>query len=310
MSPAQRLTEAWYLYRTQSGNFSDQVTKFLQRTRAIERRIAQRYQRPVEGVDFLEVGPGQRLKYLKYFGAKNRVVGIDLDVIPTSLSPAQLWRMVRVNGVVRTGKTVVRKMLGLDARFDAELARQMNLKQLPQPKVLQMNAERLSFAPESFDVVFTCSTFEHLANPGAVLDQIKRVLRPGGVAYVTLHLYTSMTGCHDARLLAGQREAVPHWAHLRPAHRHKVRPNSYLNEMRIPRWKELFDEKLPGAEIDLVPDQHREIWQKLADVRAQGELGDYADEELLTVEVTAIWQKPLVPVGEPSIVEVGEQPVQ
>jgi SAM-dependent methyltransferase len=45
----------------------------------------------------------------------------------------------------------------------------------------------LASAPNGhFDVVFCNNVLEHLADPSALLDQISRVLRPGGVAYINV----------------------------------------------------------------------------------------------------------------------------
>ena len=42
----------------------------------------------------------------------------------------------------------------------------------------------LPFEPERFDHVFVCFVLEHLADPGAALKRLKRVLRPGGTLTV------------------------------------------------------------------------------------------------------------------------------
>jgi SAM-dependent methyltransferase len=43
------------------------------------------------------------------------------------------------------------------------------------------------FSRESFDAVFSCSVFEHLAFPWKVVMETNRVLRPGGICYVSTH---------------------------------------------------------------------------------------------------------------------------
>lgn len=54
----------------------------------------------------------------------------------------------------------------------------------------QMNAENLSFA-EKFDGAFLCFVLEHVPDPRRVLSEIRRVLQPGGILYVTEVLNSS-----------------------------------------------------------------------------------------------------------------------
>jgi len=43
------------------------------------------------------------------------------------------------------------------------------------------------FEPESFDAMYSVSTFEHLAMPWKVALEAHKVLRPGGLAYFVTH---------------------------------------------------------------------------------------------------------------------------
>ncbi|MHA3774171.1 class I SAM-dependent methyltransferase [Verrucomicrobiota bacterium sgz303538] len=269
------------------------MSAFLKRIRRIESTIQDRTGVLLKDLDLLEIGPGQFHKYLRYFGFANRPVGVDLDVVVDEISLRNVVRMLRVNGPTRTFKTLARKAIGADKLFNSEMARQLGVKELPSPPILQMNAEALSFGDASFDFVFSCSTFEHLPRPGDVVRECNRVLRPGGTACHMVHLYTSDSGCHDPRIMSGYRGDLPHWSHLRSQHEHKVRSNSYLNRIRLTEWESLFFQHVPQVKFEYIRGDDPTTLAALAEIRSSGELTDYTDQELVTIELMAMWTKPM-----------------
>ena len=62
-----------------------------------------------------------------------------------------------------------------------------------------MDVSRMTFPDSSFDFVFSYSVFHHLPNPAQAFREVARVLRAGGVAYISFQLFTSATGCLDPR---------------------------------------------------------------------------------------------------------------
>ena len=265
------------------------MENFLGTARDIEELVKSRIGLQIEGLDVLDVGCGQQFKLVQYFSYRgNAVTGIDYNVIPVDLR--SYVELLRTNGPLRVVKTVGRKALGFDARFARDLKAAFGGRR-PRPiKALQMDAERMSLPDSSFDFVYSRSVFEHLEYPDRVLSEVARVLRPGGVAHLGVHLYTCDSGAHDPRVLSGQREDVPLWAHLRSAHADKVHPNSYLNRIRLDQWRTLFAKWLPGADLHLHQRGRDRLMSEAQILRP--ELAAYSEDELLTDEVVAVWKKP------------------
>jgi SAM-dependent methyltransferase len=240
--------------------------------------------------DILDIGVGQFLTQIHYFALNNRAIGIDLDVIADGLNPLQYARMLLANGPRRTAKTLGRKLLGIDRRYLAEFKKQMGILSLTRPRVLQMDACKMTFADSSFDFVHSYSVFHHLPDPAAALDGIARVLRPGGVAYISLQLYTSASGFLDPRAFTSQRGQLAMWPHLRPECAGQIEPNAYVNKLRLHEWRKLFSTRCEGAKIIVTPSD----WPGLEEAEAllaRGELKGYSIEELLSHRVQVIWKK-------------------
>jgi SAM-dependent methyltransferase len=176
-----RLDEFWNLFLIHGrDNTAPHISRLLEEARARSKEFSALLGAPVAGLKMLEIGPGQQLVQLAYFGTKNEVVGIDLDVIMLRLNLGDCLRILKQNGWLRTCKTVGRKLARIDVRARKELALQLGLRTIPDLRVLQMDATKMSFPDNEFDVVFSRAVFEHLPNPAAVVSEIRRVLKPGG----------------------------------------------------------------------------------------------------------------------------------
>ena len=265
----------------------------IQRLQAAERDTEELTGFRFEDKNILEIGPGQLFRQMIYFTCRNKVIGIDLDILVSSgLHLAAYWQMLRHNGPLRTAKTIGRKVVGFDIRHRREFARRLGVTRISPLKALQMDAANISFDEEAFDAVLSFSVFEHLPDPERVVDEVVRVLRPGGVAYLAVHLYTSHSGSHDPRIFAGMGKRFPPWPHLRPAHTHLVTANAFLNKLRLHEWEDLFGRKMTGAHFQHHKHGGEEERRILTELRNQGELLGFSDEELLTCDLIVIWKKP------------------
>jgi SAM-dependent methyltransferase len=225
-----------------------------------------------------------------YFGRKNRVQTLDLDVIPVGLSLSSYARMLQRNGPGRVIKSFGRYIL-TGRRRQSAWRRILGVSKLNYPSRLQGDICQSVPGESAFDLVVSWSVFEHLPDPVSALQNIIRALRPGGVFYISLHLYTSIAGHHDMRAFTGNLDALPFWGHLRPDKAHLIHPSAYLNEWRLDKWRQLFSQMAPGFIEFLESYEHPEVYGPLLTGNLREELVDYSDEELLTVNAVYVWRK-------------------
>ncbi len=102
------------------------------------------------------------------------------------------------------------------------------------PRVVSGSGTALPFADGSFDVVALFDVIEHIEDDALVLREARRVLRPGGVVFISVPAYQWLYSQNDAvvhhlrRYTAGQLRAVIARAGLTPT---KV---SYFNTFLFP----------------------------------------------------------------------------
>jgi SAM-dependent methyltransferase len=90
--------------------------------------------------------------------------------------------------------------LDLDARFRGSGTRLRDEKGTANAGFVQGDGTRLPFRDGSYDLVFSHSVIEHVASAEAYLSECARVLRPGGVLYLSTAPYLSLAGAHLPRL--------------------------------------------------------------------------------------------------------------
>jgi SAM-dependent methyltransferase len=286
--------EATHLIRVYSTDLSQQVAVFVAHVQRMQHLVETHLGIRMQGLSMLDVGAGQRLIQMRYFaGLGNDVTGVDRDLIVQGLDLPGYVRMARSNGVRRAVKTMGRKLLGFDARFAAEFQRQLgNDRRGPRRLcVLQMDATDLRFPSDSFDFAYSTSVMQYLPDPAAALREIARVVQPGGGAYVDFMPFTGPTGCLDIRILGGHG-ALPRWAHLRPETASIVQENAPLNRLRLAEWHDIFDDAMPGNTFVLDQPDAVALEREAREAHEAGALLDYSLEELLTMGVAVLWQKP------------------
>ena len=269
-----------------------EMESFLAIARADEAMMVEVIGKPVERLQMLEIGPGQSKNSAYYFRQNNDVTTLDLNVIPEHLFDLEgITGMLRANGVGRTLKTLARYLVR-GRRERKMLAKSMGVPRLESPTNRYGDICTVELPADHYDVIYSFSVFEHIAEPERALRNMIASLRPGGIFHIQIHLYTSNSGHHDTRAFTGLIDELPLWGHLRESQRHLIYPSSYLNEWRLPDWRRLLNEIAPGHRENLYQYEHAERFGGRLTPEIRAELADYTDEELFTLKAEYLWRKP------------------
>jgi SAM-dependent methyltransferase len=103
------------------------------------------------------------------------------------------------------------------------------------------DASDLPFPDNAFELVTSVAAFEHLLDVPAVVDELRRVLRPGGLVYACIHPFTCLSGGHNVRISEVPLRSLPRgvdpWDHLR---KRRLAFHVPLNEWRQDQYLQLF----------------------------------------------------------------------
>jgi 2-polyprenyl-3-methyl-5-hydroxy-6-metoxy-1,4-benzoquinol methylase len=73
----------------------------------------------------------------------------------------------------------------------------------------QADAQQLPYADESFDVIVSCETIEHLLDPSSAIKEMARVCRAGGLLYLTTPNYFNAMGLYLIYARLRRRRPTP-----------------------------------------------------------------------------------------------------
>ncbi len=155
--------------------------------------------------------------------------------------------------------------------------------------LIKHNASELPIDDASMDFVHSNAVWEHIDKVELAIREVARVLKPGGVAYIEIHLFPSLSGGHDLPwVVPGRTEmgGIQPWRHLRdPNWQEPV----YLNRLREHQYRELFDgvEQLKTLDWQVEFTEGEELLtQEILD-----ELSDYSTEELTRRSIIVLLRK-------------------
>ena len=81
-------------------------------------------------------------------------------------------------------------------------------------RLVYMNAEELTFQPETFDLILCLSGFEHFSDGAKVLREMHRVLKPGGSVLIHFQPVWTCSYGHHLHHVESLAKLIPPWAHL------------------------------------------------------------------------------------------------
>ena len=243
----------------------------------------------VKGLDVLDVGGGDRAQLSLLFAADGAHV-TSLDSLPVALGSQRprMWAaLARSDGPQHAAHAVVRDVLHT-FRYWGRLGRRAGGR-LPFRAVhlVRGDAARLPFTDDSFDIVISSAVWEHLRDVERATEEVRRVLRPTGLAAIQIALFPSLQGGHH-----------PEWHSTDPRMRRNVRPwdhlygdrkqlPTYLNEWRERQYREIMTRSLDVVEWQ---DDEMRGTEFLTD-RIVADLPGYTERDLLLSALTA-WARP------------------
>ena len=186
----------------------------------LRRRDLAAYLNPARPLQVLDLANGRlRPQYTLLKAEGHNVYGIDL-----ANRPETNWR----NQTYRLARWSYRRNLKLLSSIDDET-------------LICGDVGALPFPNEAFDLVTSIAAFEHLLAVPTVVAELQRVMRPGSLVWVSIHLFTSLSGGHNLSFTQIPTHTVPDWIdpwdHLR---RRKLPFHVPLNEWRKNQFLETF----------------------------------------------------------------------
>lgn len=242
-----------------------------------------------EGIRALDIGCGLlqwQTIMLHSLGAD--VTCIDVEYIRPDRRLDKYWHILHSNGLERALKTLYWDYV-YRPRYLQALRECSPLPLNTQGMDLRQHlAERLPFDDRTFYLVVSHEVIEHIEDVPSATDEIRRVLKPGGLAYINIHLFPSISGGHHMEWKFPDDEpsvVVPPWDHLRD-NRFPEHP-SWINEMRERDYRPIFERR-----FDIL------VWEAsayeghtLLTPEIKAELSEYTEEELLKKGVIIVARK-------------------
>jgi len=219
---------------------------------AFAKTISQLTGKPLTGLRILDMGCGSNAPLTVLLHAAGcHVTGMDANIgfrwgLGFKISRYTDYR--RQAGLTATARKAAGELV-FDRVYYRTLAEKSGLTLTEKGLDLQVfDVQQPNLPSDTFDIVHSNATWEHISDVRAANRTIARALKPGGVAYIEIHLFPSLSGGHDLPwIVPGKTELgdVKPWRHLRDA---SWQAPVFLNRMRERDYRAAFEDT-PGFEI-------------------------------------------------------------
>jgi SAM-dependent methyltransferase len=238
--------------------------------------------RPLQDLRVLDLGCGSNAPMTVLLHAAGcRVTGVDARLghrWGLGFRFGRYGAYLKEVGLAKTLRKAVGELV-FDREYYQHLSRVTGLKLSDEGLDLQaMDVQQPTLPEASFDVVHSNATWEHVSDVRAANRALAQALTPGGIAYIEIHLFPSLSGGHDLPwIVPGKTELgdVKPWQHLRDR---EWRPPVFLNRLRERDYRACFDE-VRSLKIEEWKTEFTE-GESLLTPEITKELPGYASEEL------------------------------
>ncbi len=244
----------------------------------------------LEGKRILDIGCGENAPMsLMLHSSGISVTGIDQKPAyrwGLGFKPRRYLEYRKEVGLMKTARKALGELV-YDRHYYKHLERGLGRRVFEEGLDLRtMPVEQLEFANGTFDIVHSNATWEHVIDVDTANRELARVLRPGGIGFIEIHLFPSLSGGHDLPWIVPGRidlDGNLAWGHLRDK---SWTAPVVLNRLREADYRRSF-ESTAGLEILAWTTEFTE-GAELIDEQVLAELRDYTQEELTKRSIIVI----------------------
>jgi SAM-dependent methyltransferase len=253
----------------------------------------------IKGKEILDLGCGARYPFsLLAASAGANVTALDIDYVKPAALPVLFLKVLKANGVKRAAKSSLRKLL-FDKIYLKQLEASAGMDLSPfLPKINFIlgdpAASHYPLPSDTYDLITSNAVLEHVEDVKKYFEEVKRLLKKGGLCYGFIHNYYSISGGHNLACAfpdTNPSSTVLPWDHLRS---NEFPTHIYLNKLKPEDYR-----SFAAANLEVLLFEGRDInhnpggleGEKFLTPEVQAQLSQYPRDLLLTRSYCIICRK-------------------